>query len=172
MEEIKDSVGVHPNGPASRRIVGSEAHGVRELASGRGRHGLILLVLLYRDLLAAVLAADALGNVDAGLGGVAGFTGVERVVLRGGGGLLVVGARLVRTLRVGTLPLRRVAGGCGVGLAVAGDTAGLGSSAVALLARGISRRGLEGGVDCVGDVGHVGGVRRVGAFPLACCRGT
>lgn len=164
MEEVEDTVGVHSDSPSRGRVVGSEADGVRELAGGRGRHGLVRLIvtLLYRDLLAAGLATDTLGDVDAGLGRVAGFARVEGVLLRRGGGSL----GFVGALRVGTLPLRRVAGGGGVGLAVTGEAAGFGGCAVAFLSGGVARRGLEGGI-C--GVGHACGVRCGCALPLACC---
>lgn len=121
MEEVKDTVSIHPHGSANRGVIRPVAHGVSELADGRGWHGVLAGAggrdaLFDGDLLAVVLAADALGDVDARFGGVAGLAGVKGVVLRRGGrgdsgGVVLVGG----ALRVGALALRRVAGGGGGG---------------------------------------------------------
>lgn len=125
MEEVEDTVGVDSHGSSNGGGVGLEAAGrMRQLAHGRRRHGLRLVDVVHvveGDL--AALAADALGDVDAGLGGVAGLARVEGVV-RGAGPL---------SLRVGASAV------VGVPAMMA---ARLGGGGVALLARSVARRRL------------------------------
>lgn len=128
MEQIEDAVGVHPHRSPDGRVVGPEADGVHN-ARRRRRHALGLPggKAILEGRLANLGATDALGNVDAGLGGVAGLTRIDDVV-----------GVLVSTIRIGALPLRRVGGSrVRVGLAVA-KGGGFGSGAVALFARGIA----------------------------------
>lgn len=132
MEQVEDAVGVHPDGPPDGGRVGLEAAGrVGQLADGRQRHGFLVIGLvkaLEGEL--AAFAADALGNVDAGLGGVARLARVEGVV----------GAT------AGSLPLRIRAAAVGVSPMRASGPRG---RPVALLARGVARRRL------LRAVGHV-----------------
>lgn len=80
MEQVKDTVRIHPHRAANWRRVRLVAHGVRELANWRRGHGGLLLLLDVLGRALASLAPDPLGDVDAGLGGVAGLAGVEDVV--------------------------------------------------------------------------------------------
>lgn len=184
MEQIKDAIGIDSDGAPLGRVVGPVADRVGEGADRGRRHGvvgldlgalLITLVLVVIVVAAAHLdvlgrrdggtlglAADAVGNVDAGLGGVA---GLARVCGR------VVGA--------GTMALSRVGIAAGLGLAVVvGGSGGVGRSSssgrrrggpglaatcggggrlwsggIAVLAGGVAGRGLKSSV----LVGHGGG---------------
>ncbi len=167
MEQVEHAVGVDAHGAAGGRRVGLVAGRVCELADGRRGHGGLGLVGdhgvavgagvgLDGDGLAAALAGDALGDVDAGLGGVAGLARVEGLSVAGGaaggGGLVCVGA----------LALARV-GARRVGLLVGGGGAdGLRGGGVALLGRGVAGLGLDG----LGVV-HLEGAGRGVALALA-----
>jgi hypothetical protein len=164
VEHVKDAICVDAHRPADGRRVGPEAHRVGELADGRGRHGLLLLLLVgggQRRGLAAP-AADALGDVDAGLSGVAGLAWVEGLGVVGGGG-----GGIEAALRVGPLSLRvgpsaRTIASVVVAVAAAAiaaismASARLGGRQVALLGRRVARRRLQAGVD--GVVVQAGGV--------------
>ena len=129
MEEVKDSIGVYPNGSSDRRVVGPVASGgMDDLSDRRRRHGFLSLLLLLRvldgDL--AAFTTDSLRDVDARLGGVAGLTGVGKVVVHA-----------KAAIRVGPLALRNRP-----------VVKHLGLGGRRLLARSITRRVLES----VGDV--------------------
>lgn len=151
MEQIENTVCVDPYGPARRRRVRRVPDGVGQLADRRGRHPVLLLPLLLavavRSGLAAQAAAlpvtacrrDAVRNVDARLGGVAGLArvaGAQAGVLLG----IVVAASLalIRVLQRGAPR--------GVGLSVARlrGRVGLGGGGVPCFGRGVAGLGLEG----------------------------
>lgn len=149
MEQIKHAVGVDADGATGRGRVGLVADGVGELADrGRGHGGLfgvegqvaVTTAVARGQALARRLAADPLGDVDTGLGGVArlaGVLGLGQVVAHGGRGLVVRVGALSLGWRV-AVPGRVLVGGEGPGR--------LRGGVAALLARGVPRLGLDDGV--------------------------
>lgn len=169
MEQVKNTISIHPNGATYGRGVCLVADGVYQTTCGRWRHGhsLVFLVVVVgvrilakkRGLLP--LAGDTVRNIDASLGGVARLAWVGNVVG------MVVGVRVLegrgsgRTFGIGALALCRVGTGGGIGFAM-GKPASLGGGGIALLAGRISRGGLQKRI-----VVHDGRIGRGRAFPLA-----
>lgn len=128
MEDIEDTISVDSHGTTSRRAVCSVATGrVCELANWRRLHDAVGLFVGGLDAQGATLTSDPLGNVDAGLGGVAWLSGIDCVLDR---------ALVSSVIRVGPVPLR-------IGAAGVVSLVGLRGSGVALFSRGIARRVLQ-----------------------------
>lgn len=176
VEQIEYTVCVDPYGPPGRRRVRRVSHGVGQLANRRGRHLVLFVRFFFTAAVGSGLAAqaaaalpvaargrDAVGNVDARLGSVAGLArvaGTQAGVLLGIVVVVVAASlALVRVLQRGAPR--------GVGLLVAGlrGRVGLGGGGVPRLGRGVAGLGLEG-VDLHG-FGGLGLGRRGGS----CCGG-
>lgn len=157
MEQIKHSVRIYPHRAPRGRRVRRVPDGVGQLPDGRGRHPVLLGRgsgdgVVYGGLAPepalAMGPADALGDVDAGLSGVAGLARVDNgalpngmllgrrsviVVARPLAGRVLLGGGARAAVRVG---LAVVAGRCGLG------ACGLRGGGVAVLARGVAGLGL------------------------------
>lgn len=148
MEEVKDTIGIDPHSPADGGCIRRVADRMRQLTNWRRSHG-VLLHLRVQQLVRVIspgLAADTLGNIRAGLGGVAGLAGISGV-------RLICSGTIEGMIRVPTQAL---------------SARSLGCCGVAFLARGIAGRGR------LGVVGHfLCGKDAVGlcAFPLAASLG-
>lgn len=128
MEDVEDTVGVHSHSTTSRWAVCSVATGrVCELANWGRLHDTVGLFVGGLDAQGATLTSDSLGNVDAGLGGVAWLSGIN---------CMLDGALVSSVIRVGPVPLR-------IGAAGVVSLVGLRGSGVALFGRGIARRVLQ-----------------------------
>lgn len=176
MEQIENAVCVDPDGSACRRWVRRVAHWVGQLANRRGRHPVLLFLLLLASAIRSGLAPQAaalpvtargryaVGNVDARFGGIAGLARVTGAQV---GGILlgVVAASLplIRMLLLQRGAPRRI----GLSVAAAGlrGRVGFRGGGVPFFGRGIAGLGLER-VDLHGFVigGGVGlGGRRSGS---------
>lgn len=152
MEQVEDAIGIDSDGATRGRRIRLVSDGVYEAGRGwRHGHGLQLLAVILGLLGEGgglfALAGNAVRYVDAGLGGVAGFAGVDDVVavcvrmgvrvrvcvLENGGGRGPFG--------IGALTLGRIDARGDVGLAMRQST-GLRGGRVALFAGSVPRRGL------------------------------